>query len=143
MKEVESIYSILEDKFKFTEYELKSKGNARKPVNMRRIVSLVLLNNTNFTLENIGSIIGRDHSTISHYKDTSENLINTDKSLKKDYDYVENKFNELVYGLDLTTKLKKLLKDKEKIENEILIISEAIEAERKLNFMKQKRHTCV
>jgi len=132
MKEIDSIYKIVEDKFNVTKEQLKMRGNTREAVNIRRITSLVLLNNTNFTFENIGEVIGRDHSTISHYKDTTEIIMKTEKNLKKDYDDVENKFNELVYGLDLTTKLKKLLKDKDKIENEISKISEAIRIKKKL-----------
>lgn len=131
MKEIESIYKILEEKYSVTENQLKIKDNTREATNIKRIISLVLLNNTDFTLEKIGKIIGRDHSSVSHYKDTTVSIMKTEKNLKKDYDYVEDRFNEMVYGINLTTKLKKLLKDKDNIENEISKISEAIKTEEK------------
>jgi len=125
MNEIETVYKIIEEKFGVDKKELMSKGNTRDMVNLRRIVSLVLLKNTYLNLESIGRVIGRDHSTVSYYKDNTEALFMSDKKLKRHYEEVSFSFK--VYDTNLEGKLKNLLNTRIKIEEEILKTEEALE----------------
>ena len=125
MNEIETVYKIIEEKFGVDKKELMSKGNTRDMVNLRRIVSLVLLKNTYLNLESIGRVIGRDHSTVSYYKDNTEALFMSDKKLKRHYEEVSFSFK--VYDTNLEEKLKNLLNTRIKIEEEILKTEEALE----------------
>lgn len=125
MNEIETVYKIIEEKFGVDKKELMSKGNTREMVNLRRIVSLVLLKNTYLNLESIGRVIGRDHSTVSYYKDNTEALFMSDKKLKRHYEEVSFSFK--VYDTNLEEKLKNLLNTRIKIEEEILKTEEALE----------------
>jgi len=125
MNEIETVYKIIEEKFGVDKKELMSKGNTREMVNLRRIVSLVLLKNTYLNLESIGKVIGRDHSTVSYYKDNTEALFMSDKKLKRHYEEVSFSFK--VYDTNLEEKLKNLLNTRIKIEEEILKTEEALE----------------
>lgn len=124
MNEIEIIYKIIEDKFGVDKKELMSKGNTREMVNLRRIVSLVLLKNTYLNLESIGRVIGRDHSTVSYYKDNTEALFTSDKKLKRYYEEVSFSFK--IYDTNLEEKLKNLVNTRTKIEEEILKTEEEI-----------------
>lgn len=125
MNEIETVYKIIEEKFGVDKKELMSKGNTREMVNLRRIVSLVLLKNTYLNLESIGRVIGIDHATISHYKKSTEDLFMSDKKLKRHYEEVSFSFK--VYDTNLEEKLKNLLNTRMKIEEEILKTEEELE----------------
>ena len=124
MKDIEKVYKIIEEKFGVEEFELKSRGNTRDMVNIRRIISIVLIKNTYLTLEEIGKSIGRDYSTVSYYKDNTESLFLTDKKLLRDYEDVSFSFN--FYNSNIEEKLNNLLRFKDKIELEISKTQEAI-----------------
>ncbi|NQY67906.1 MAG: hypothetical protein HRT72_09330, partial [Flavobacteriales bacterium] len=83
--DIDKLYRIVQDKFDITEEQIKSPIRVRGLVDIRRIISIVLLNNTRMNLEEIGEVIGRDHSNVSHYKKTTEGLFETEEKLRKSF----------------------------------------------------------
>jgi len=127
MNDLDELYKIVYDKFRISEDQIRSDVRSRGLVDIRRIIAVVLLRNTRMNLKEIGAAIGRDHSSISHYKKTTEYLLETEEKLKKAYSYVEIRFRTITDGRTLEEKLKDLFESRNRIEEDIVETKEAIE----------------
>ena len=121
---LKELYYIVQDKLGFTEEDIKSQDKPTELVDARRIFAMVLVKNTRMKLEKIGEAIGRDHSSICHYKKTTEGIIETDEAFRKTFNYINMKFKILTDGRSLQEKLSDLIDERMKINEEIQMTKE-------------------
>lgn len=75
---------LLCQKYHITRQEFESKSRKREYVEPRQIFSMLAVLNTNYTLGQLGKLIGgKDHATVLHGRRTAENLYETDMKFKK------------------------------------------------------------
>lgn len=89
---IEGLFSELSNKYKTTKENIIKKGRKRENVTSRQIICKVLQDNTRLSVFQIGNIINRDHSTVSHSVHTMNDLIDTDKITEKIYNVCEDIF---------------------------------------------------
>lgn len=70
--------------------KMRSKRRNRPIVEARQIFCKIAKEETYYTLDEIGSIINKDHATVIHSCRTAKNLIKTNKEYKKKYDDCKN-----------------------------------------------------
>jgi hypothetical protein len=64
----------------------------REYVEARQIMAAILCNNTKWTLQEIGAILGgKDHATILHSKDVINDLCDTDIRFREAYNRIKSK----------------------------------------------------
>lgn len=133
--EVELLFSIAEEKTGLTK-EVITSGN-RKPniIDVKRIMGAILRKNTKMRLWQIGEALGGlDHSCISHYLKTNQDLMDTDYSFRKKLVLMESTFitnrNSVEIKLNIKlierrkinkeiNRLRKLINIKESYKNEL------------------------
>jgi len=138
MEELKELYRIVEERMGISEEQIKSNIKPTEIVDARRVVAIVLSKNTGMNLEKIGHAIGRDHSTVCHYKKTTDGLIETDKRFRINFNHVNARFKIATDGRTLEEKLRDLLNTKEVIEQEIVVINEEIR-----KYSNEKTELCV
>jgi len=74
--------------------DIRSKTKKRKVV-YSRFIFYHLMRNKNFSLQKIGSFLGKDHATVIHGLKQFENLIQYE-DFKEQYDKVVFKINEII-----------------------------------------------
>ena len=115
------LYEIVQDKLGFSEEDIKSQEKPTELVDARRIIAIVLVKNTRMKLERIGKAIGRDHSSVCHYKKTTEGIIETDEAFRELFNYINMKFKVLTDGRTLQERLSDLIEERMNIDEEIEI----------------------
>tara|TARA_R110000803_G_scaffold16197_3_gene44437 strand:- start:334 stop:702 length:369 start_codon:yes stop_codon:yes gene_type:complete len=68
--------------FDISHNELRSKSRLRNIVDVRGVITYILVNHHNFTLSRAGSLVGKDHSLVIHYNKKTRNLMDVDKIFK-------------------------------------------------------------
>lgn len=131
-EELDKLYEIVYEKLKVNEEQIKSSTRTIDLVDARRIISIVLLRNTNMNLNQIGEAVGRDHSNVCHYKDTTPWLIETDEKFRRNFNHINSRFKIITDGKTLEEKLKDLMENRERIDEEIIVVKREIE-ESKVN----------
>jgi len=112
------IFDIIEEKIGFSKKQIFDGGRARHLVDLKRIVAIVLKRNTKLKLWKIGEIVGGlDHSCISHYIKTQNNLMDTDRSYRENFRLVEKEY--LTRRETVETKLEIKLRERKEINKEI------------------------
>ena len=66
--------------------DIKSKSRKREVVQLRCAVSMLVLNNTTCTLCDLGSLIGKHHSTLVHYKSMIDVYDKFDLTFRKQHE---------------------------------------------------------
>lgn len=92
--------------FKHTGYDketLKSRSRKRKQVEARQLNMYFLKKHTNYTLEIIGELFNRDHATVLHAVKTINNLIETNKEIRRLILTIKNEI-EIHIDENMTTK---------------------------------------
>ena len=67
----------------------------RKLCEARQILMVMLIEHTNRTLADIGSVVDKDHATVINGRETISNLCNTDKRFKAMFDRINEKVKKL------------------------------------------------
>lgn len=127
MRDVEELHKIVEERLGVAKEVLVSKRRTREVVNARRVFSVILYKNSELTVEKVGEIVGVDHATISHYKNTMKWIFKTEKSLKEDYEYIDMKFKVATRYDNLKDRLEFLSDERNRIDEEIEKINQAID----------------
>lgn len=83
--------------------QIKSKARDTRFVAPRQIISVLLKNYTTLSLEKIGEIINRDHTTVMHSLKVMENARDTNDSLYADYQAVERILKGIIIELNIQT----------------------------------------
>ena len=71
------------------------KYRERRHVQSRQLLLTMLYNYTSKTLDNIGSVLCKDHSTVLHSIESINNQCETDKRFKAMYDRIDDKVKHL------------------------------------------------
>lgn len=80
---------------------LTSKSRKRDIVEARQIFMYLMIKRTHKSLEKIGNVVNRDHSTAIHARKVVENLVETDKEFASKYYTVLNRLdNSMNYRVD-------------------------------------------
>ena len=109
VKEAKHVMFIISKALNITVNKLKGNSRFRHLVDARRICYVILKDQMNLTLGEIGSYFDRDHATVLHnynqheilYKTDFEYRINYDKAIKRveNNEYVENDMYELLNNM--------------------------------------------
>ena len=111
------LFRILEQKTGVTEGEIFSRNRKSHIIDAKRIAAIILRKHSNYKLWRIAELIGLDHSSICHYQKTHDNLIDTDRKFREDFDYVKNQFLASIGQPEITLKMR--LKERELLDMEI------------------------
>lgn len=81
------IENIVSKYYLVTTEEMEGTWRKREVVVARQMAMVMLYKFTNLSLKDIGVIFGnRDHTTVIHAKKTIQDLCDTDRKIKKDYE---------------------------------------------------------
>ena len=89
--------------YNLTRAQMFQKSREREIVNSRQMCQTLLSEHARLSLSKIGMLTGgRDHATVLHAKKVIHNLVETDKTIKHDYEFLKrllkNKKIESKYG---------------------------------------------
>lgn len=118
-EELERIYDIVEEELGITKEQILSKNREREVVNARRIIALVLLKNKVCTTTKVGELLNRDHSSISHYKKTTNHLLSIEDSLRESFEKINVGFRMFTRSCSPDERMEILMLKKKEIEREI------------------------
>ncbi|WP_372472733.1 chromosomal replication initiator protein DnaA [Capnocytophaga sp. ARDL2] len=91
---IDVILKVISDFYNLSIDNLCSKTRTRNIVQARQMAMYFAKQYTNLSLANIGSQIGKkDHATVLHALKTVENLLETDKEFKKQYETLDKNFS--------------------------------------------------
>ena len=123
-RDADIVFNIAEEVLGFSKEDVLKKSRKPEYVDAKRMVSLVLERNTDKGPYRIGKILDVDHSTICHYKNTHQNLMDTDNEFKSKFIKMEVNFIIGIKNLDINLQLK--LDERERINKEIEVLRKKI-----------------
>ena len=71
------------------------RSRKRGIVEARMLFLVMLCHKNNKSLSYIGSLVGKDHSTVIHARNTVENLCSTDKQFNEQFTKIKNRVDKL------------------------------------------------
>jgi hypothetical protein len=121
MEEGGWLLDLVEEELGIDRKEVLSRKRNPYIIDARRIISVCLVRHTKYKLNHIGRFLGGlDHSSIIYYRDTHEDLMETDYEFRKKFSKVHSRFElYITAGLPVEKKLKNLLKERDAINSEI------------------------
>lgn len=90
---VEDIFAKVESVTGASFMAISGRSRTREFVVPRQLSIWFLKNHTSLTLCSIGRLVNRDHSTVLYSLEQAENLISTDKKIKKLYEELKEALN--------------------------------------------------
>ena len=104
-----------------TQDEINNRSRKRCITDARMMMCETLRRNSLHTLTEIGNIVGGlDHSSIIYYRTKLNDICDVDKEFKRKFTEINLRFKEIkLYGLPLTTRLKLLIDERDKLSKEI------------------------
>lgn len=87
---VDRIFKIVSRRLNIEENEIKSKSKRKEITNARHIVIYLIRKYTPYPLKQIGSIFGRDHSTIINSVEVVENKIKSEPLFEREISEIES-----------------------------------------------------
>ena len=95
---VKKLYEVIYNVFGVDKVCLKSKSRRRKYVEARTVFSVIARRRLLMGTVQIGDLINKDHSSITHYTKQHENLYDFDKQYKDLYDMCHMSFEDVPLG---------------------------------------------
>jgi chromosomal replication initiator protein len=86
----EKVLESVSSHFSVTKKVLMSASRARTIARPRQILMYILRTELGLSLDEVGRIIGRDHSTVMHAVDTISNLASVDPKIREDISGIKN-----------------------------------------------------
>lgn len=124
--EVKLLFEIVEEKTGISKEVILS--GSRKPhlIDVKRIIGDVLRRHTKMRLWQIGEVLGGlDHSCISHYLKTNQNLLDTDYKFRETFILIENNFTSSKDLVEI--KLESMLEERKRVNKEISRLRKLVE----------------
>jgi chromosomal replication initiation ATPase DnaA len=116
--DVKIIFNIAERRTGLTKKEITSRRRHRNIVNAKRMVAVILKRNTKMRLWEIGSVVGGlDHSCISHYLKTHNDLMETEYEFRKMYVDMESEFKSSRDTVEMRLDIK--IRERQELNKEI------------------------
>jgi hypothetical protein len=112
---MESLKQIVNEIFSI---DIESKRRKRSAVDGRKVYAKIL-RDLGYAYEHIGSTIDKDHTTIIHYVNNIENLLEFDSTFKRKYNICKKKF--------LLENRKIIMKSNDDIHLEAISLAERLE----------------
>ncbi len=88
---LEGIAKVVRHFYNIKEEDFSDKSRKATPVLARKVFAFLARKHTTATLEEIGAVVGRDHSSIGKYVEYIENFLETDSSFRRQFELIKNK----------------------------------------------------
>ena len=88
---------VVSQLYGLTEREVRDKRRIRCVVDARYMAMRMVRETTSLSLNDIGTLFNRDHTTVIHAIKATEDLLETSEQYRLDYEYAKKCYKQIVY----------------------------------------------